>query len=169
MRLGKTFISNFFQSRILLKFLVFFQVLGSYSINSFRRNVPCRRTHLWSSNLILSLNFCYQCWNAEIIKRLKMISCWSVCSVVARQCMRTSRVKIWGERKGSMCLFYNFFLWYSSSWKFKKLNRPIIRNDSVTKLSHFSESFLIIGPFSFLHYLCQYQISNCFSSMPFEL
>ena len=38
--------------------------------------------------------------------------------MVARQCMRTSRVKIWGERKGAMCLFYNFFLWYSSSWKF---------------------------------------------------
>ena len=31
-----------------------------------------------------------------------------------------------------------------------------MRNDSVTKLSHFSESFPIIGPFSFLHYLCQY-------------
>ena len=33
-----------------------------------------------------------------------------------------------------------------------------MRNDSVTKLSHFSESFLIIGPFSFLHYLCQYML-----------
>ena len=28
-----------------------------------------------------------------------------------------------------------------------------MRNDSVTKLSHFSESFRIIGPFSFLRYL----------------
>ena len=38
----------------------------------FTKVVPCRRTHLWWTSLILSsINCCYQCWNAEIIKTVK--------------------------------------------------------------------------------------------------